>query len=424
MRKKILHNWGLKLASLLLAVLLWFLVVRIDDPPETVTFSNVPVKLLNTELLERENKMYEVLGNTDTVRVTVRAPGSIVRELRAADIVAEADMSKLTDINTIEISYAVQNANVEAIRGDHDFVRLSVEERLTQLFRVQCRTRGEVADGYLVASVMPDQNRVEVTGPKSAVERISYVGVEVDVSGAIANISMSVETQFYDAEDNLLDLPNVTANVSSIHTAVEVLATKEVPVEPNVMGVPAEGYVATGVVECEPSSVRVAGTLTALGGLTKISIPEEVLNITGESSNMVTMVNIRDYLPDNVRLEDSASNGRITATVHIEPLIERTVSLREEDFEIRNIPEGYEVEILEEAQPYELAFMGLEKAVAAVSQEALRGTVDIAEWMREEDIDDPGNHIYQIPVMFSLPDNVEMTKEVILTVHFFKTEVM
>ena len=421
MKKKILHNWALKLASLLLAFVLWFLVVRIDDPPETVNFSNVPVNLLNTDLLDKENKVFEVLGNTDTVKVTVRAPGSIVRELRASDIVAEADVSKLTDINTIEISYVVQNANVESIKGDHDFVRLSVEDRLTELFRVQCKTKGEVAEGYLVASVTPDQNRIEVSGPRSSVERISYVGVEVDVTGAFANVSMNVETQFYDAEDNLLDLPNVTANVHYIHTAVEVLATKEVPLELNVMGVPAEGYLATGKVECDISSVRVAGTVTTLAGLAKITIPEEVLNITGESGNMVTVINLKDYLPSGVRLEDSASNGRATVTVYIEPLVERTYTLRASDFEILNVPEGYEVEIMETEASYELTVEGLRDALSAVSAEMTRGTVNIGEWMAEEEISDPGDHIYQIPAVFSLPANVERTNEVILTVHFYKT---
>lgn len=426
MRKRILHNWGLKLASLLLAFVLWFLVVGIDDPLDTANFSNIPVRLVNTELLDNENKVFEVLAKTDTVRVTVRAPRSILQELRSTDIMAEADVSKLTDINTIEISYYVQNANVESIRGDHDFVRLSVEDRLTRTFRVKCTTRGEVAEGYLVAGITPDQNRVDVTGPRSQVEKISYVGVEVDISNEVSNVSMTPDIHFYDAEDNLLnDLSNVTPNVSTIHVSVEVLATKEVPIELNVMGVPAEGYVVTGEAVCDPPSVRVAGTVAALAGLSRISIPGEMLNVTGASSNMTTTINIRDYLPDGVRLEDSASSGRVTAEISVEPLVEKTFALSSDNFDLLNGPEDYEVEILEpEEQPYELKIVGLEETVSEVTQEAIRGTVDLAEWMREEEITDPGNHTYQIPVVFSLPEGVEIRQEVTITVHFFKTEVM
>ena len=60
MTKKIMHNWVLKLASLALAMVLWFVVVQIEDPPDTKTFSNVTVKLVNTDLLRQENKVYEI----------------------------------------------------------------------------------------------------------------------------------------------------------------------------------------------------------------------------------------------------------------------------------------------------------------------------------------------------------------------------
>ena len=103
MRKKLTHNLGLKLASLVLAFILWFLVVQINDPKDTERFTNVQVKLINTELLEKEGKVYEVLDNTDKVSVTVSAPRSIIDQMRASDIVAEADVSRLTDINTIAI---------------------------------------------------------------------------------------------------------------------------------------------------------------------------------------------------------------------------------------------------------------------------------------------------------------------------------
>ena len=103
MKKKILRNWGLKLISLVIAFMLWYLAVSTDDPKETQTYSNIPVVLRNAELLEQENKVYEIQGSILT-RVSVRAPRSVIEQLRASDIVAEADMNMLTDINTIAIT--------------------------------------------------------------------------------------------------------------------------------------------------------------------------------------------------------------------------------------------------------------------------------------------------------------------------------
>ncbi|MCM1192295.1 MAG: CdaR family protein [Butyrivibrio sp.] len=430
MKKKIFHNWGLKLVSLLVAFVLWFLAVQINDPPETVTFSGISVRLTNTNLLEEENKVYEIIDNSDVVRVTIRAPKSVTRDLRASDIVAVADVSKLTDINTIAISYSIQGVSstrYDSIRGDHETVRLNVEESASKLIRVQSQTVGEVAEGYLVMSSSADQNYISVTGPESAVEKISYARVEVDVGGATNSMSLNVEPKLYDAEGNLLEFSNVFTNVNSIHMTVEVLAVKEVPVKLAVTGTPAEGYLATGQVECDTETVRIAGPATVIAGINSVSIPPEQLDITGAEGNVVNTVNIRDYLKDNVRLADSSFNGRVTVTVYVEPVVDRTIALSADDFEFVNIPEGYELELVEPDEGYKLTVSGLEKDVQAVQEDLIRGQVDVEAWLAEEEIEEPEETDYRIPVAFTLPegvspDKVSMEDEITITVRFIKPE--
>lgn len=410
MKKKIFHNWALKLASLLLAFILWFLVIQIDDPSDSMTFSNVPVTLKSTDLLERENKVYEVLDGTDSIRVTVRAPRSVISSLRATDIVAEADMSRLTEVNTIAINLSVPNADVDSITANPDVLRLSVEERATKWILVQYDTAGDVAEGFMVSKASPDQTMIEVTGPQSAVERISYAGIEIDVSGAKTDLSANVEALLYDAEGNLLDLPSVTKNVNYIHMVVEVLAVKEVPVEVNTMGVPAEGYLATGVVESSPATVRIAGTSSALASVSRITIPEEEMNITGENADMVNIINIREYLPSGVRLADSGFNGRVTATVYIEPEFSKVFEVRESNITVTNVPEGLEAVMPQQEEPYELSISGLEETITAIGQSAVRGTIDVAAWMEENGLTELGARTYTIPVAFPYL-NEEITVE-------------
>ena len=54
MKKKLLRNLGLKLLSVMIAVVLWFVVVMTNNPKDTKTFYDVPVKLVNVELLAKE----------------------------------------------------------------------------------------------------------------------------------------------------------------------------------------------------------------------------------------------------------------------------------------------------------------------------------------------------------------------------------
>lgn len=75
MKKRLVNNWGLKLFSFVFAVLLWLVVVNIDNPVKSSTYDNVQVRLQNANLVTDAGQVYEVLDSTDTVSVTVSAPG-------------------------------------------------------------------------------------------------------------------------------------------------------------------------------------------------------------------------------------------------------------------------------------------------------------------------------------------------------------
>ncbi len=407
MRKRLLNNWVLKLASLVLAVVIWFLVVQINDPPDTKTFSNITVKLINTELLQEQNKVYEVVDNTDTVSVTVRAPKSVFEVLRASDIIAEADVSKITDINTIAIDFSIQNVDDwDSIEGNRDVVRLNVEDKRTRWIKVVYNTVGEVAENYMIASAEPDQNIIEISGPKSAVDRVSYAGVEIDVEGATSNRSANVDITLYDSEGEVVQQDSITKNVEYVRMQVEVLAVKEVPIEINYMGVPADGYVATGDVSSDPATVKIAGGIYTLSRVNKISIPEDRLNITGESSDMTDIIDIRDYLPDNVRMADSEFNGKITATVAIEPIVERTLEVPVANVNAVNLPEGMEAKFGEELECYILKVSGLAAYVDSLRQTDVRGVIDVGAWMEQQGITDLTPGSYTIPVTFHLREEI------------------
>ena len=300
MKKLLTRNLGLKLASLLLAFVLWFLVAQIYDPKDTVTFNNIQVRLINTELLDEEGKVYEVLDNSNLVRVTVTGPQSIVKsELRRSDIVAEADMSKLTDINTIAITYYCENISNDSveIKGNHDSVRLNVEDKTSKWIKLESNTIGDVASGYMIGNVTLDQTNIEVTGPKSAISQVDHAGVDINVTDSTTSLSANVDIKLYDADDNELVLESVKKNVDSAYMTVEVLATKEVPVEIEYMGVPEDGYMATGEVESSvptrlPQYISAKHMINA-----RINCPGFMLFFTGASPGICFTSAINTGMP-------------------------------------------------------------------------------------------------------------------------------
>lgn len=418
MKKLLTHNLGLKLASLVLAFVLWFLVAQIYDPKDTVSFNNIQVRLINTDLLEEEGKVYEVLDNSNLVRVTVTGPQSIVKsELRRSDIVAEADMSKLTDINTIAITYYCENVSNDSveIKGNHDSVRLNVEDRTSKWIKLESNTVGEVASGYMIGNVTLDQTNIEVTGPKSAITQIDHAGVDINVADSTSSLSANVDIRLYDADDNELTLETVKKNVDSAHMTVEVLATKEVPIEIEYMGVPEDGYMATGEVESSLSTVKIAGTASTLLGVSAITIPEERMNITGQSGDLVDVINLKEYLPSNVRLADKSFDGKITATVYIEPVVTKDLSVPAENISISGVPEGMEAEITTTADTYDITVSGLSRNVSILRDSSVTGVLDLKKWMEDNDVEELTQGNYVVPVTFNLSEDITIENDI--TIH-------
>ena len=415
MKKALIRNLGLKLASLVLAFVLWFLVAQIYDPKDTVTFNNIQVRLINTELLDEEGKVYEVLDNSNLVRVTVTGPQSIVKsELRRSDIVAEADMSKLTDINTIAITYYCENVSNDSveIKGNHDSVRLSVEDKTSKWIKLESNTIGEVASGYMIGNVTLDQTNIEVTGPKSAISQVDHAGVDINVTDSTSSLSANVDIKLYDADGNELTLESVKKNVNSAHMTVEVLATKEVPVEIEYMGVPEDGYMATGEVESSVPTVRIAGTASTLVGISAITVPEERMNITGQSDDLVDIINLKDYLPSNVRLANKSFDGKITATVYIEPIDTKDLTIPADNISITGVPDGMEAEVTSTAEEYDITVSGLTRDVSILRDSSVTGVLDLNQWMEDNGLEEltPGN--YTIPVTFNLSENITVDTDV------------
>ena len=191
MKRKLTDNLGLKIGSILFAALLWLLVTNINNPSMTHRYNDIPVTLINTEYLTGQGKTYEVLDNSDRINtVTITGPRTIVNSIRQGDILAVADMSRITTDNTvpIQISSAQYNENLDSIKMSSEEVLLKVEERKSISLPLKASTSGPLQEGYIIGDVTTDQNLVRVSGPESLVSAIASAEVSVAVGGFTGDI--------------------------------------------------------------------------------------------------------------------------------------------------------------------------------------------------------------------------------------------
>ena len=411
MKKKLLSNWPLKIASLLFAFCLWLIVINVEDPTNTQTFTNVSVKFENTEILTEQNLIYEVLENTDLVKsITVYGPRSVVAQLKDEDIIAKADFNKLTDDNTIPIEFYTTsryNADITKIPGSINNVKLNIENEKTIRLILHVNAVGEVAEGYMLGNMIPDQNQIIVVGAESVINTIDKAVAEVDVTDATAGIATYADVKLYDKEGNLVQSDAIKQRVTSVRVAVEVLATKSVPLSYTVMGTPANGYMATGEVVSDPAAVLLAGASSVLNNISRIEIPAEELNITGQSENMITIVNIKDYLPGNVSLADSGFNGRAAVTVYIEPTITRTFRINSNQVKVSNVPDGFTAAFENDKELLEIVLTGLTTTINQINADDIIGYVDMRDVKEEGNITRWRKGTYETTVQFTFPEDIK-----------------
>ena len=106
---KFTDNLGLKIIAIIFAAFLWLIVVNLDNPVSTQTFSEVPVTIINEEIILSAGDTYQVLGE-EKVSVVISATRQVRQKLTQEDIVATADIKEMdTSTGLVPIKISIPN---------------------------------------------------------------------------------------------------------------------------------------------------------------------------------------------------------------------------------------------------------------------------------------------------------------------------
>jgi diadenylate cyclase len=180
-QRHVLHNFGLKLLSLALAVALWLAVAR--DPVAEVAL-DVPIEFHNIpENLEISTE------NIPRAQIRVRGPQRVVRRLQPADVSADIELSGMKagertfDLTTEQIHPPRELEVVQIIPSQ---VHLTFDVRLTRQVPVHPRVVGTFAPGYAIGQIIAEPSTVTISGPQKRVEAVeAAITDSVDASGTI-----------------------------------------------------------------------------------------------------------------------------------------------------------------------------------------------------------------------------------------------
>lgn len=329
------RQWGWKLMSLLLAVCLWGVLISQDSAlPRDKVIDGVRVTVTNAATLRASGYIVvDGLEDVDTVSIRARVPQKNYSAVGASNYTARLDLSQIQEAGKQTVAVTASTSNtaqygtvLEVIDPD---VTVTVEEYGTQSrVPVEVRLTGELADSYFAGALSRTVEYVDISGPKSLVERVSRCVVEWDQSLLSPDRSPNTANLpfvFEDAAGNPVESAHITATVSGQSAAVtrvsvsqEISYKAQVPVDTDNLftGTPAEGY-AVSSVRVAPEYVTIAGSKEAIAPYLEAGsafYTYEQLDISGQSRTVSGFLTLRS--PQNM---DYISASAVQVIVSILP---------------------------------------------------------------------------------------------------------
>ncbi|MDD6551754.1 MAG: CdaR family protein [Lachnospiraceae bacterium] len=389
-------NWGLKILAVILSIVLWIVVVSVNDPIEKRNFT-AKVSLENREAISEQGKYISVADSSLSVTFRVSAHRAVMDRLNNSDFIATADLDYIDDNGRvpIQISCSAYSQNQVKVIGATHYLQVEVGEKQSKKFMIDAATTGTPADGFAVKKVTASPNVVTVEGPASIVKRIDHVVAEADVDGISENVTEKVVPVLYDSDNNEINTTRLTLSTTTVNVSVTMESVKTVPIEvtePDNNTLPSG--ITIGDITVNPETASLVGDAEDLNKISRISIPFSVIELNSSDEDFSTTVDITSYLPDGVSLSDD-TKSKVTVTVNLVTKTEKTVSVPTDNLTIRNLPGGYEASFA--SSSVSVVLNGYEDVLSDIRSSELTGSVD-ASGLSE------GEH--KVSVKLSLPDGV------------------
>jgi YbbR domain-containing protein len=402
MKEKIFKNLSLKILSVVFAVVLWTIIVNIYDPTTSYTFSNVSVQLINTESLTDKNYSYEIVDG-GKISVYVSGPKSVVTNIKASDIVATADLSKISafaDYVDIHVS-VVRNGqtlnNVEAAPKT-SAVRLSIENRDTKTINVNTEVTGKPADGYALVKQTLNPTSIKVTGPSSIIDTIDHAGITFDVTGATDEVHGDADIHLYDEEENEIKDVSIDLSQSSVSYTAQVVRIKTVAVEAGYSGTPKDGYTISSVT-LNQNYVQVYGDENALNNLEKIVIPSNNINVDELDKDRIYKFSLENYIDKSLHI---LKNSRVEVTVKVGTTTTKSITLNTSDIRVNGLDTSMTYGFADKT--YNIEIEGNTDLVSTIDTSKISVSADLSTYKSSGTVD--------IKLSVSLPEGISLKNDV------------
>lgn len=279
---------GLKVASLILALLIWTYIINNNSSLTRnklitgVSVSAGPASTLSGYSLSvATDVVSEYQGAVD---VTVELPQSRYAGFNINNLKLTPDYSAVRTAGTYNVPVSAISAYGNVVKLSPSSIRVEIENTDSRNLSTEVELIGENTDAYWynVDTSVLNPAQITVSGAASIVQKVAHVVAQVDVTDRTANFRRSTQVLLTDSDGNVLSTSLLNKSSSTCLVRVEIYPKKTlgVYVDPAQLKLK-EGYEVTDI-SFMPSTITVAAESELLAGLEYL--PLEIAESDGEIS--------------------------------------------------------------------------------------------------------------------------------------------
>ena len=364
------HDVLMKAISVLIAAVLWFYVVSVNNFDKEVRFKDLTPSFSGIDEILASNNL-TVVGSY-TVDIDVSSSRENMVALNKSDIKVVVDVSNVTSVGTYELPYTVSLPSSAYVVRNKNPQKLMVkfDEENIKVVTVKLPSELNVADGYVVDQngVSINPRELKVSGLQENIDKISYAEIVMKHKELKTMVSGEMKYAFYDVEGKEIEVEGISVDYDAVTANIPVLKSKEVPLHLEIVGSEdMRKYVNYSIM---PEKILVAGEEAVIDQLA--SIVAGSINISDISSGMEKSFTITP--PEGVVNLSGELNA--TAKIEFDGLRKKTVTT--ELIEVINtytLPNGYKIRPV--TNKINVDILGTEEALAKINGANVRAIVDL-----------------------------------------------
>ncbi|MBQ1317157.1 MAG: hypothetical protein IIY46_06725, partial [Lachnospiraceae bacterium] len=186
----------------------------------------------------------------------------------------------------------------------------------------------------------------------------------------------------------------------------------DIALNAQVSGTPASGYYVSEV-KTTPTTVTLTGNTAAMALLEhngyKLTIPSELLDVTGKTEAFTEKIDLSTLLPDGLRLAENVSSN-INVRVEILAMNTKALDIPMTSVEQRNLGEG--LAVVFPTEKYRVIIQALDEQLESLSENMVRASIDLNGM-------DAGSHD-NVPLTIELPSGYTLVSPVNVSLQIAK----